>query len=48
LHDYLLHGPLTSMSFRLSGRDSLIDAASTIQNIARASTRLRRQLNIGT
>jgi dimethylaniline monooxygenase (N-oxide forming) len=47
LHDDLLHGPLTAMSFRLSGRDSLIDAASTIQNTARASIRLRRQLNLG-
>jgi cation diffusion facilitator CzcD-associated flavoprotein CzcO len=48
LHDDLLHGPLTPVSFRLSGRDRMIDAAAMVQQTGRASSRLRRQLSIGT
>lgn len=34
LGDALLHGPLTPISFRLDGRDSLIDASSLVLEAA--------------
>jgi hypothetical protein len=34
LGDALLHGPLTPISFRLDGRDSLVDASSLVLDAA--------------
>ena len=46
LYDELMHGPLTPVSFRLSGRDSLIEAPDEVRGTARASKELRGLLHI--
>jgi dimethylaniline monooxygenase (N-oxide forming) len=47
LHDALLHGPLTPMSFRLQGRDSLLEAAARVRETARTSQAVRGRLGLG-
>jgi dimethylaniline monooxygenase (N-oxide forming) len=45
LQDDLLHGPLTPISFRLQGRDSLLEAAAKVRDTAQASKAMRRLLH---
>jgi hypothetical protein len=35
LRDALMHGPMVPASFRISGRDPLVDAASRVLEVAR-------------
>ena len=43
LRDALLLGPLTPVSFRLNGRDPLLEAASRVLETAEIARRLRGQ-----